>query len=268
MSRLRPVARRALPACLALLALARAAGAAPAAVPGAPALAEAPPALRFSEALYQAGDSYRSESELLRWLHGHPRHPWRGRAELARARLYHRAGRYDDATLMLLSLLDRLPDDPAAEPATGLLALALARQGRLDEAEPHLWALGRGGAPPDLATLRGPAPGEVAPERAVAWSTWLPGASFFLVDQPAQAAAGLALNVAFLAGAVVAWQQDNPGAALVLALVEVALYRGGREAARDAAEAHNRRLRAERLDAWARTAGEPELLSVGVTVGF
>jgi tetratricopeptide (TPR) repeat protein len=239
-----------------------------------PALAAAPsdtpdPQLRFIDQLYREGERYRAESEILRFLHDAPAHPRRAGAALARAKLYYREGRYREAELMLYSLLDRYPRDEAAPDAAHLLAYTQLMQGRPVEAAE---TLRRAGADPvtlgQLAALAEPAPDAVDPGTAVTWSTVLPGAGFFVLGEPAKATAALSLNALFLAGAVIAYQQENYGAALALALVEIALYTGGREAVRQEAEA--RRARQERLrrESWLATQDAPALLAVGIRFDF
>lgn len=238
-----------------------------------PAQSSAPPPaageLRFIERLYEEGDSYRAESEALRFLHYHPQHPRGGEVALLRAKLYHRDGRYAETERILYSVLDRYPRSEAVVPARRLLAFAQVRQGALERAARSLEALRAAGVDaPSLATLR-QAPAEaVDPARAVRWSTWLPGAGYYLVDEPGKANVALGLNLAFLGAAVASWRADLPGAALVFLIAEAALYTGQREATRQAAERHNAALRRTRTEAWLSRHGEPALLSVGLRVRF
>lgn len=231
----------------------------------------APPAegggtLGLIESFYREGEAFRAETEVLRFLHERPRDPRQAEVELVRAKLYYREGRYAESSLMLFSQLDRFPGGPAAVDARRLLAFSLVREGRLDEAEPLL-AGGNPAAPP-LASLREVPPDAVDPDSAVAWSTWLPGSGFFLVDQPGKAVAAMGLNLFFIGAAAASFNNDLPGPGLIFLLVEVALYRGGREAVRDAAEQQVARLRREREDAWLDAQGEPELLRIGFRVPF
>lgn len=90
---------------------------------------EVPPEVAWIEALYQEGDAYRAESEIMRWLHQYPTHqvaPW---AELARAKLYYRARRYQDTRMMIISLLDRYPRHRVALPGFRLLSYTEMRLG-------------------------------------------------------------------------------------------------------------------------------------------
>jgi hypothetical protein len=208
-----------------------------------------PDELGWLDALYRQGDGFRAESEALRFLRGNPRHPRRDAVELLRVKLYYREGRYGEAELMLHSLLDRYPSGRAAPSARFLLLRAQARLGRIP-------APGAGPRPP----VSGAAPEE---ERAVTWSTWLPGAGFFVLDEPAKAGAALGLNAAFTAGTVLAYQQANVPAALLFGLVEVALYRGGREAVRTEAQALDRRRRQTAAQG-APSAEEAAVLAVGI----
>lgn len=211
------------------------------------------------QALYGEGQSFRAESEVLRFIYENPDHPRRDRVELVRAKLFYRQGRYGESTVMLFSLLDRYPSGKAAPEAGRLLTLSLLREGRLAEAETRLRASGRKGRA-SLAASRLPPPGTVPPERAKAWSTWLPGTGFFLVDQPGVATAAIGLNLFFAGATVAAWQADFRGAALVFLLAESALYRGGREAAGVAAQRHNAALERAVVEDWAREQGETEIL--------
>ncbi|MBI4083253.1 MAG: hypothetical protein HY423_11650 [Candidatus Lambdaproteobacteria bacterium] len=261
---MRPLALR-----LAAVLIALAMGAGPARLAAQPLVAPPGRDLAYIESLYQAREAFRAETEMLRFLAAHPESAQRNEVELARAKLYYREGRLGEATVMAISLFDRAPRTAAGRDAERLLALALIRQGRLAEAGARLGALASAGEPaPSLEVLRGAPPGALDPERAVAWSTWLPGAGFLLLDQPAKAATALTLNLALLGGAALAYLQDNPGAALALLLIEIALYRGGREAVREAAGEVNRRLDRERVESWARRHGEGELLAVGFRIAF
>jgi hypothetical protein len=230
------------------------------------------PALRLIEGLYREGESYRTESEILRFLHEHPGHPRTGRVELARAKLYYREARYPEAERMLFSLLDRHPRDPAVPDARTLLAFSQVRQGRWRDAERWLGpspgaGAAEGGVPPP-AELADPPAGTVDADGAVAWSTWLPGSGYFLLDQPGKAVTGLTLNLAFLGAALLFAQDDNPGAAALFLVFELMLYQGGRAGVRQDAEALNRRLRERQTADWLARRDEPRLLSFGVTLRF
>jgi len=220
---------------------------------------EAAAQLDFIAALYAQGDSFRAESEMLRFVGQFPRHPMRPAVEAARAKLYYRRGFPAQSSLMLFSLRDRYPDAALPAETLRLLVFSLVREGRLDEAG----ALGEAaGLPPGAVhTLREPPPGAVDAGSAVGWSTVLPGSGFYALGQPGRGTAALGLNLVFIGGTVAAWQQDNPGAALVLLLVELALYRGGREAVREEATRINARLQAEQRDAWLTMHGEAALLA-------
>ena len=221
--------------------------------------------LSWIESLYRSGEKFRAESEILRFTRENTGHSRLSEVELARAKLYYQARRYRESTLMLYSLLDRHRGSPAERPGYRLLGLSLIRQGRIADAEAPLRASGlddeRLAA---LSTLYRLPDDAVDPERAVTWSTWLPGAGFYVLGQPGKAASALALNFAFTFGAVTACQQGNGGAALVLLLVEIALYSGGREAVREEGLRLNRIAENEQRRAWTQTAGEAALLQSGI----
>lgn len=225
--------------------------------------------LRFIDHLYRDGERYRAESEILRFLHDAPDHPRRADAQLARAKLYFQEGRYRESELMLYSLLDRDPRSGAAPDALRLLAYTQLMEGR---AEAAARTFRDSGAAPEsvrsLAALAEPPPDAIDPDTAVAWSTVLPGAGFLALGQPGKAATALSLNVLFLAGAVIAYQQENMGAALVLALVEIALYTGGRQAVRQEAEAMRARQEKERREHWLAAQDAPALLAVGIRFDY
>ena len=69
---------------------------------------------------------------------------------------------------------------------------------------------------------------------------------FRYLTHPGKAVAGMSLNLFFTAAAVVAFEQELPGVGLVFLLAELAMYRGGRRAVREEAEAQLTRLRAAR----------------------
>lgn len=225
--------------------------------------------LRFIDSLYREGERYRAESEILRFQHEAPRHPRWAAAQLARAKLYFQERRYRESELMLYSLLDRAPEAEAAPEALHLLAYAQLMGDRPDRAATTLRE-----ARADAATLRSlaqlsePPENAVDPGTAVAWSTVLPGAGFLALGQPVKATAAFSLNLLFLAGAVIAYQQENYGAALALALVEYALYTGGRQAVRQEAGAQRARQERLRREAWLTSQGAPDLLAVGIRFDF
>jgi len=235
----------------------------------APGLSPSERQLGFAESLYQEGERFRAESELLRFVHDYPADPLRGAAELARAKLYYQEGRYREASLMLHSWLDRFPRNPEAPSARRLLLLSEVRSGNLAGAEDLLGRMrGSEKERASLAELRESPPNAVDPGAAVAWSTVLPGSGYFLLGQPGKAATAMSLNLGFLAGAVIAYQQHNTGAALALALVGIALYGGQREAVRKDAEALLAARDRERRREWALDRGESELLAVGIELRF
>ena len=61
--------------------------------------------LSLIEDHYRAGDRFRAETEILRFIHGRPSHPRLGEVELVRAKLYYQEGRHRESSLMLFSLL-------------------------------------------------------------------------------------------------------------------------------------------------------------------
>ncbi len=251
-------------------------------LPGTPAAPLAVPAtpdgqaeLTFIAGLYRAGDDYRAESEALRFLYAHPRHSQRPAVELARAKLYYRAGRYREANLMLYSLLDRYPADEVARDARRLLTFSQLRLDAPDRAAETADALaapgGGGDTVPSLAELRdlaGPPPDGVDADAAERWSTWLPGTGFLVAREPGKAAVGVTLNLALLGAVVASARDDNTPAALLFLMLEGLLWQGGRSGARQDAEALNQRLRERRSTDWLARHGEPELLGVGLTVHF
>ncbi len=220
---------------------------------------EAAGQLDFIAALYVQGDSFRAESEMLRFLGQFPEHPSRPAVGVARAKLYYRRGYPAQSSLMLFSLRDRYAPGALPPETLRLLVFSLVREGRLDEAA----ALGEAaGLPPGaVQTLGSAPPGSVDGGSAVAWSTVLPGSGFYALGQPGRGTAALGLNLVFIGGTVAAWQQDNVGAALVLLLVELALYRGGREAVREEAAQINGQRQTEQRDAWLAMHGEAALLA-------
>ncbi len=219
-----------------------------------------PSRLSFAESLYQEREDFRAESEILAFLHESPDSPLRPAAELARAKIYYRAGRYADADLMLLSLLDRSPSGPVAADARTLLGFSWMRQGRLDEAAPLL------AREPALDPLRRPPPYDAG--RTVAWSTALPGSGFFVLGEPGKATTALSLNAVFLAGTVLSYEQHNVPAALLFLLVEIAFYSGGRDAVREEADRLNERVARERRDTWLGQSSEPRLMATAFSVKF
>ena len=228
--------------------------------------------LAFIEQLYQEGDGFRAESEVLRFVQRFPGDPGRTAAELARAKLYYRDGRYGDARLMLYALLDHDPPQAVRSEARRLLTFAHLRLGQTAQAAETLDALALPGqSPPDpalLAPLRLPPAQAVDVDAAVTWSTWLPGSGYFLLGEPGKAVTGLSLNLLLLGATALAVQRDNLPAAGVFLLLEGLLWQGGRSGVRQDGEAYNARLSAQRLEQWLVERGEGALLRVGVTLRF
>jgi tetratricopeptide (TPR) repeat protein len=216
--------------------------------------------LRFIEDLYRERDDFRAESEILGLLHEIPDPELRSLAELARAKLYYRAGRLEEAEFMVVSLLDRMPVGTVAADARRLLGYSKIRQGRLDEALPLL------GSDPALAALLEAAPYD--PSRAASWSTALPGAGFWVLGEPGRAVSALSLNLLLLAGVVLSYEQHNVPVALLFLAVESAFYAGGREAVREEAAKLNERWLRERRETWLGRSGEPALMATAFRIRF
>ena len=134
------------------------------------------------------------------------------------------------------------------------------QQGRLAEAAPLL-----AGEPP-LDPLREAPPYDAG--RAAAWSTALPGAGFFSLGEGGRGATALGLDLAFLAGTVIAYQQHNVPVALISFTVAAALYSGGREAVREEAGRLNDRWLDARREAWLARSSEPRLMAVAFDLKF
>ena len=161
---------------------------------------------------------------------------------------------------MLISILDRIQRGPVAIDARRLLGFSWMRQGRLNEAAPLL------AGEPALDPLRAKPPYDA--DRAVAWSTGLPGAGFFTLDEPAKATTALAVNLVLLAATIISYEQHNVPAALIFASVEGAFYMGGRNAAREEAQRLNDRWMHDRRESWLGQSSEPRILSVAFSLEF
>lgn len=232
---------------------------------GRPGPLPAEPELRLIESLYREGDAYRAESEIMRLLRFRPDHPLRPQAELTRAKLFYREGRYRESDLIVFSLLDRHPRSEATAPARRLLAFSQVRQGNLTEARSLLKKMAPPGEPPVLLDeLTRPHPEAVDPEAAEAWSTWLPGSGYFAIGQPGKATTAMTLNLVLLGATAFYAREERPGAALLFLFFELMLWQGGRSGVRQDAEAFNRRIQRRRVDAWLRRQGEPALLRFGI----
>jgi hypothetical protein len=216
--------------------------------------------LGFIESLYQAGDGFRAESEVLSFLFESPDHVQRSEVELARAKMYYRAGRLADADVILLSLLDRRPRGTIAEEARRLLGFSWLRQGRVPEAQPLL------SGEPDLSAVLEPPPYRA--DRAVTWSTALPGSGFFLLGEPGKAATALGVNLLLLAASFVSYDQHNVPVALVFLAVEAAFYAGGREAVREESDRLNERWSRDRRQEWLARSSEPRLMATAFAAKF
>ena len=271
--------RRRLPGWLRAMALLWAVGVLlvwPERLPAAPLAPD--PQLKLIGTLYEAGEDFRTETEVLRFLHFFPSHPQRPAVELTRAKLYFRSGRFQESSLMLYSLLDRHPRGLASADARRLLGHSLVQQGRIDEAlalrlpevaaesQPALQDGGLVAEP--LERLRQAPADVVTPESARSWSTWLPGTGFFLLGQPGKAWAAMGLNLVLTGLAVAAWNDQMPGVALALALAEISLYRGGRNAVYEEAHAQLKQRQMERRAHWSHRNGEKPLLGVAFRMSF
>lgn len=216
--------------------------------------------LSFIESLYRERDDFRAEAEILAFVSEAPNSPLRPQVELVRAKLHYRAGRFAEADLMLLSLLDRNPGGSGVADARTLLGMSWLRQGRLAEAAPLL------NREPPLDPLMQPPP--YSADRAVAWSTAIPGAGFFVLGEPGRAVTSTTLNVVFLTGTVLSYEQHNVPVALLFLLVEAAFYSGGREAVREEAGRLNERWLQQRREAWLGQSSEPRLMGAAFELKF
>lgn len=232
-----------------------------------PLLAEAQ--LHWIESLYAAGDDFRAESELLRFLHDFPQHPRRAEAWLVGAKLYYRAERWEEASSRLRAILQAESGAAVRAEAFRLLVFSRLHEGHWESAR-NLESAWRPAetAPLPLSALQDAPPAAVDVDQAVLWSTLLPGAGFFVLERPGAAWGALGLNAGLLWGSTAAYAQNMPGAAALLFLLELGLYLGGREAVREAAERHNATLHKAQLQAWLEREGEKRILQVGFAFSF
>ena len=239
--------------------------------------ADAP--LSFADRLAAEGDHYRAITEYKRFLHFHPQDPAVPRALLGIARSLHAGERWAELDPALERVWQLAPGSPEALAARELYAaaaydrgdfaearrryqqlqeilgaaappLAAARIGlsylaenRIDEAAESFARLDRATAPelPQALADYRQLPRK-SPLLAGTLSALLPGAGQLYTGRPRQAAVALALNAAFIYGAIEAWHNDNHAVAGILALFEIGWYGGNVVNALNNAHKFNRRL--------------------------
>ena len=76
------------------------------------------------------------------------------------------------------------------------------------------------------------------------------------------------MNLVFIAGAIIAYQQHNVPAALIFASVEGALYTGGRNAVREEAQRLNEAWLRNRKEGWLNQSSEPKILGAAFALSF
>lgn len=248
----------------------------------APAIASADDVLSFAEALFAEGDHYRAITEYKRFGHLYPDHPQRHRATLGIGESLLAGKRWQQAEGILDTLLaDAAPAEIASRAAL-LRAEIPYRQGNFSLARERLQQLaGQATEPAERNSLRrriawthleednfSAAQQELAdiapelaeevralqelprksPRLAAGLSALLPGAGQLYAGRPRDAALALALNGAFVLGALESFNSGNPVVGSILLFFEAGWYTGNIFNAANHAQRYNRRQREEAKD--------------------
>lgn len=207
---------------------------------------------RVPEAELQIGRCYRREgkfqkafSHLIRLHNSRVEEPAGREALLEMVEVRKEQGRYPEAIYWAKQFIGRYPDYP--DIATVYLRLAWLQidSGKYDEAIATLELLpSESTYYPRARSLRQaleqrPETGEKSPAVAGTLSGILPGSGHLYAGRPGQAASSFLLNALFIAGAVIAFQNDSPVLGGILVFFELGWYQGGIRSAAQAAREEN-----------------------------
>lgn len=211
-----------------------------------------PADLRIPEAELQIARCYRWQGKLqkafsrLIRLHNSRAEESAGReALLEMVEVREEQGRYPEAIYWAKQFVGRYPDYPAIDAVYFRLAWLQIDSGKYDEALATLELLpSKSTHYPRARSLRQaleqrPETAQKSPAVAGTFSAVLPGSGHLYAGRPGQAVSSFLLNALFIAGAVVAFQNDSPVLGGILVFFELGWYQGGIRSAVQAAREQN-----------------------------
>jgi len=227
-----------------------------------PLFAQSPDMFSFAESLAAERDHYRAITEYKRFLHYQPQDARAPQAQLAIAESFYAGQRWAKGDAAAEKVWHKYPDSPQAGKARRLYArsafdradfqLAQQRYQQLKQLAPAESAhanlqIGRSLLEENRLTeaeqsfVQLPEPNRTdlqqfmsdyrklprkSPQLAGTLSALLPGAGQLYTERPKQAAVAMALNAAFIYGAIEAWNNENYAVAGILSLFEIGWYGG------------------------------------------
>ena len=217
---------------------------------------------RVPEAELRIGRCYRREgkfqkafSHLIRLHNRRAGEPAGREALLEMVEIREEQGRYPEAIYWAKQFIERYPDYADLDAVYVHLAWLQIDSGKYEEARATLEQL-----PPESihyprarslqqALEQRPETAKKSPAMAGTLSAILPGAGHLYAGRPGQAASSFLLNALFIAGAVIAFQNDSPVLGGILVFFELGWYTGGirsaAQAAREENEKQERKFRRE-----------------------
>ncbi|MGD8255784.1 MAG: tetratricopeptide repeat protein [Syntrophobacterales bacterium] len=217
---------------------------------------------RVPKAELQIGRCYRREgkfqkafSHLIRLHNRRAEEPVGRQALLEMVAIREEQGRYPEAIYWAQQFIERYPDYAEIDAVYVHLAWLQIDSGKFEEAIATLELL-----PPESthyprarslqqALKQRPETVKKSPAVAGTLSAVLPGAGHLYTGRPGQAASSFLLNALFIAGAVIAFQNDSPVLGGILVFFELGWYTGGirsaAQAAREENEKQERKFRRE-----------------------
>ena len=217
---------------------------------------------RVPKAELQIGRCYRREGEfqkafshLIRLHNRRAEEPVGRQALLEMVAIREEQGRYPEAIYWAKQFIERYPDYAEIDAVYVHLAWLQIDSGKFEEAIATLELL-----PPESthyprarslqqALEKRPETAKKSPAVAGTLSAVLPGAGHLYAGRPGQAASSFLLNALFIAGAVIAFQNDSPVLGGILVFFELGWYTGGirsaAQAAREENEKQERKFRRE-----------------------
>ncbi|MGD9165922.1 MAG: tetratricopeptide repeat protein [Syntrophobacterales bacterium] len=217
---------------------------------------------RVPKAELQIGRCYRREgkfqkafSHLIRLHNRRAEEPVGRQALLEMVAIREEQGRYPEAIYWAQQFIERYPDYAEIDAVYVHLAWLQIDSGKFEEAIATLELL-----PPESthyprarslqqALKQRPETAKKSPAVAGTLSAVLPGAGHLYTGRPGQAASSFLLNALFIAGAVLAFQNDSPVLGGILVFFELGWYTGGirsaAQAAREENEKQERKFRRE-----------------------
>jgi tetratricopeptide (TPR) repeat protein len=155
--------------------------------------------------------------------------------------------RYPAAIYLVNRFIEEYPDDPEIDTIYLRLAWLQIDSGKYEEASATLGRIQSESKHYERAKSllqalqQRPGPRAKSPKVAGALSAILPGSGHLYAGQPGQATSSFLLNALFIAGAVLAFENDSPVLGGILIFFELGWYQGGIRSAAEAAREENQK---------------------------